>query len=146
MTAVPLPEAARALGLSTRQLERDIVAGAPVARRGSRGRGHATLVDVVALEAWRRSRDDRLRMYAAELPELIAGAVWAAFVAETGPHKRALAGALASAWYQVSTAALDRARRDVPDLPELSALPEKITALRRILSDTRTVCPSPLPE
>jgi hypothetical protein len=144
-----IAEAARALRLSPRQILRDISQGAPVARRGGRGRGRATLIDIDALAAWRRSQQAREREFAdvlttiaAELPELCATATHDLFVSLEGPHKRDSAGALAAAWFVVLTCVLDRLRRDAPNVPELSALPEKITRLRRIFSVSATLHPS----
>lgn len=132
-----LASAAQALGISQATLMRDIRAGAPVARLGSRGRGRRTLVDPEAIASWRRSRsaprpDDRLALLAAEIPSLLAAAMHAAFVQIEGPHKRASAGTLAAAWYLATVALLDRLRTDVPAIPEVSTVPEAIDALRKI--------------
>ena len=83
MTARPLPEAARALGVSTSTLRRWMQAGAPVARRGRRGRGCRALLDPVAVQAWREGErgdaDAALRDLAGRLPELIGDAMAEAF-------------------------------------------------------------------
>lgn len=141
---VSIVTAARALGISESQLRRYVASGAPVAHRGARGRGRATLLDPSAIEAWRRAGagDDRLVVLAAELPELIASAIHSAFLSTDGPHKRATAGALAGVWYLVTTAVLDRLRREVPELGELTTVPDKIAALRVIFRDSGTVGPS----
>jgi hypothetical protein len=132
-----LAQAACELGISRSQLMRDIRAGAPVARLGSRGRGRQTLLDPEAITAWRRSRsapqpDDRLALLAAEIPSLLAAAVHSAFLQIEGPHKRASAGTLAAAWYLATVALLDRLRADVPGIPEVSTVPEAIESLRKI--------------
>ena len=148
MATVPLKCAAAELGLSLPTLKRNIRAGAPVAKRGRRGRGCATLIDPAAFAAWRRSRatpahDDRLLVITGELPELIAATVYECFIAMDGPHKRACASELAKCWFLVTTAVLDRLRTDRPDVPELDAVPEKINALRSIFTDaSRTTSPS----
>lgn len=132
MTALPLPAAARALGVSERQLRRFLRDGAPVARRGGRGRGRATLIDVEAVRAWRARPDDRLRQFAGEVPELVAEAAEEAFQLVEGPQKRAAAGILAGAWYVTTTRLLGRLRGDLPDLQDPSAIPPPIERLREI--------------
>lgn len=134
MTTVPLTAAARKLNVSVPTLRRWMADGAPVARRGRRGRGGAALLDVAAIEAWRGTgaATDLLHVLAAEVPELVAGAVEEAFRAATGPHKRAFAGHLALAWFEVTSRLLDRLRRDVPEIPELATVPERIERLRQI--------------
>jgi hypothetical protein len=141
MAALPLRDAARELGVSARQLERDVAAGAPVARRGGRGRGRVTLVDPAAIAAWRSAGAPTAGLLAlsAELPELVANAVDDAFRQTEGPHKAATAGAMAGTWYLVTTAILDRLRREMAEVPELSAVPDKIDRLRRIFRDSRMV-------
>lgn len=142
---LPVQDAARALGVTVRTLRRDLAAGAPVVRRGGRGRGRAALVDVAAIEAWRRCRsqaaatDDVLRVIAAEIPEILAAACHTAFVTIDGPHKRQAAGILAGAWYLASVAVLDHLRRIDPTLPDVTAVPEKIDRLRRIFEAGRMV-------
>lgn len=109
-----------------------------MSRRGSRGHGRAHLIDPAAVVAWKRAQGpiladgEALRPFAAELPEIVAGAIWAAFVDAAGPHKRACAGVLAATWYQVSCALLDRMRRDCPELGDVAEIPECIARLREI--------------
>jgi hypothetical protein len=139
---IPIEIAARALGISVRQVERDIAAGAPVVRRGGRGRGNATLINLQAFADWRRSGPDyRVRALAVELPEIIASAMYEAFVATHGPHKLSCAGVLSRAGYLASVAVVDRLRRDIPDLRELSGVPEKCDTLRRIFELSGKVRP-----
>src|SRR5262245_58720791 len=107
-------EAARELGISRSQLARDIRAGAPVARRGGRGRGRTTRIDVDAVAKWRKGKGaqldvDALRLFAAVIPELVAEEIYEAFTKIDGPHKRECAGALAAVWYCVTTRLLDHA-------------------------------------
>ena len=153
---LPVADAAVQLGCSARQVERLIARGAPVVRRGSRGRGRSTLLDVGAVAAWVRTHAvnsvdhetgtpevlvpnncpaDSLLVLANDVPTLVADAVYATFVAVDGPHKRAVAGVLAGAAYSVTVALLDRIRVDAAGVAELDSLPEKINQLRRIFGD-----------
>ncbi len=134
MNAQRIPAAALELAVSETTLRRWIARGAPVARRGRRGRGGHALVDVGAIAAWRGSgcSTDALRVFAAEVPELVADAVDASFRAIRGPSKRELAGALAASWYWVTTALLDRLRRDCADIGDVAAVPESVERLRQI--------------
>lgn len=134
MTALPIPAAALALETSPRRLRRLIDQGAPVVRTGRRGRGKAALIDPDVIRAWIDSRtrapadDARLKVFVAQLPEIVAEAVWRVFVDTVGPHKRAVAQACVAAWYQACVAAFDAA-----GAPELEVIPEKIDRLRAIL-------------
>jgi len=136
---LPLPLAARELGISTQTLRRWLRQGAPQARRGRRGRGGRALVDPAAVAAWRgggkASGADFLTVFACEVPELVAVAVLEAHQRVEGPHKRATAGVLAGAWYLVSVALLDRLRRDVPGLADPATVPPQIAHLRDICDD-----------
>lgn len=126
------------LGISPVTLRRWMRAGAPVARRGRRGRGGEALIDPAAVTAWRLSCEVSdhadLIVLAGELPEIVASAIGEAFLHVEGPHKRACAGVLAGAWYLVTLALLDRLRRVVPDLNDPTALPTSIERLRKISS------------
>jgi hypothetical protein len=135
MSALPIKAAAERLDVAPGTLKRWIREGCPTARRGRRGRGCATLVDPVAVAAWRSADGgghDLLIALAGDLPELVADAVWQVQAVTDGPHRDAVAGALAACWYQVTLAIADRIRQDAPDAPEPSALPEKIERLRSI--------------
>lgn len=135
-----IEQAAAALGVSVSSLRRDISQGAPVARRGRRGCGGAALVSVEAVAAWRATRGpsmDAARAVAAgelasELPELLASAMAEVFRQIEGPHKRAMAGALAACWYRTSCAIIDKLRETEPAIPEISSLPPEIERLRLI--------------
>lgn len=70
MTAVPLSEAARALGISPSQLRREIAAGAPVARPGRRGPGGAALVVIADVERW-RSRQSNVDTIMRDIGEVL---------------------------------------------------------------------------
>jgi hypothetical protein len=139
---LPLIDAARELDIAPSTLRRWIASGAPCARRGSRGRGRCTLVDPAALDAWRRAQtaEAQLLALAADLPELLADAIYAlAMSVDDGQDKRRVFGALVSAWYAATTTALDRIRLDAPAVADVSALPQKIRALRLILDDAGIV-------
>lgn len=56
MTGLPIQPAARELGVGTATLRRWMRDGAPVARRGGRGRGRAALIDPESIRAWQAQR------------------------------------------------------------------------------------------
>jgi len=126
MTARPVPEAARALGVSTSTLRRWMQAGAPVARRGRRGRGCRALVDPVAVLAWREGErgdvDATLRELAGRLPELIGDAMAEAF---RMADKRNGAWVAVAGWQLAVSGILDHLGERVPDLPE-PEVPERV--------------------
>ena len=145
MPAVPLREAAVALETSVSTLRRWIAQGAPVARRGRRGRRHRTLVEVEAINAWRRAgaaqtagdRDavkDALWRLGCEVPQLIADAVWDAWERMEGLPRAHLAGPMAATWYVVTSALLDRLGELGDTLFDIEpgAIPESIQQLRKI--------------
>lgn len=118
--------------------------GCPVARKGGRGRGNATLVDVAVVRAWVAARDqpaptaptsehDLALAYAARLPDLLAGALYRAWCEVDSPAKPALAMQVARAWYQATSQELDRMRNRHPDIPHVTALPEAINKLKLIV-------------
>jgi hypothetical protein len=78
-------------------------------------------------------------MLAAEVPELTADAIHAAFLEVESNHKRAIAGVLAGVWYLVTVAILDRIRADAPSVPDVESVPDKITALRMIFEKSATL-------
>lgn len=131
--AFPIYEAAAALDMGESTLRAWIAKGAPVARRGRRGRGCATLVDPAAVAAWRRAVDgqDAALALAGQLPELVADAVYQSFIEAEGVPKTALAGILAATWYRVAAALLDHLRESCPEIPAPSE-PQKIALLRAI--------------
>lgn len=134
IAALPVAGAARALGVPRAQLRHWIAAGAPVARRGGRGRGNRTLVDPEAVRAWHAAsaNDQRLMALAVELPEALAAAMAEAHALATGMAKAPLAGVLAGAWYLAATRALDALRVHAPATPELTSIPAAIERLREI--------------
>ena len=133
----PLPQAARVLKVSVPTLRRWLREGAPQVRRGRRGRGGDTLVDVQAIAAWRACRHApvdhaALRVFAAELPELVAHAISGAFERMDGLPKARMAGAMAGVWYAVTAALLDHLRTSAPTIPELATVPASMDRLRQI--------------
>ena len=133
MTARPLPEAARALGVSTSTLRRWVRDGAPVARRGRRGRGCRALVDPVAVQAWREGErgdaDDALRELAGRVPEMVGDAMAEAH--RLAPDKRGAAWVAVAAWQLTIGAIFDHLAEQIDDLPE-PEVPEQIERLRKI--------------
>ena len=132
MSAVPVTAAAAILHISTPTLKRWIAAGAPVARRGRRGRGALTLVDPVAVEAWRASQCVTLAAAAAAIPDVVAEAMAAALIEAEGLPKQRMAGFLAGCWYRATTAVLDHLREHDPAVGDAVALPLAIERLRKI--------------
>ena len=120
---LPITEAAAVLGRSRRTLERWISEGAPVVRRGARGRGRCTLLDVTQVRAWRNGHV----VFYSRLPEVVADAAFEAWCLVEGPHKRDCAGALAAAWYLITSKLNDEL-----DRPPVTEIPERIAHLRRI--------------
>jgi hypothetical protein len=135
MPAVPIPAAAADLAVSVPTLRRWLRAGAPLARRGARGRGRAALVDPQAVAAWRASQCVTLAAAAAGLPDLIAGALADAFDQTEGLPKSRMAGFVAGAWYLAATRCMDHLRQHdeaVPDVTE--PLPLAVARLLKIAS------------
>lgn len=132
MSARPVPEAARALGVSSSTLRRWMQAGAPVARRGRRGRGCRALVDPAAVQAWREAEtgnaDAALRELAGRLPELIGDAMAEAF---RMADKRNGAWVAVAGWQLAVGALFDHLAEHVPGLPD-PVVPEQIELLRKI--------------
>lgn len=134
---LPVAEAADALSVSASTLWRWLREGAPVARRGRRGRGSVTvLLDVEAIRAWRAQADgatagNALGVLLVELPELVAAAAWETHVAATGPHKRQVAGELAAMAYRLLWAISDRLGKHGEPLSEATE-PERLRLLRQI--------------
>jgi len=93
---LPLAACAVALGLTVRQLRYAVRQGAPVARRGHKGRGGATLVVPAAISAWMQERGDYTAVQARwkiarEFERTLAESLVLLVRNEDGPHKRALA-------------------------------------------------------
>lgn len=135
--ALPIPAAAAALGVSVPTLKRWIGQGAPVARRGRRGRGCRTLLDPEAIRAWRQAQDADhaqveavLRALAGRIPELLADAAAEAF--RLAPDKRGAAWTACAAWQLSLAAVLDHLRECGADISDPDAIPESIERLRKI--------------
>jgi len=93
---LPLAACAVALGLTVRQLRYAVRQGAPVARRGHKGRGGATLVVPAAISAWMQERGDYSAVQARwkiarDFERNLAESLVLLVRNEDGPHKRALA-------------------------------------------------------
>ena len=99
MTALPVAQAARVLGLPVGTVRRFVREGCP-AIRGRRGRGCATLVDPEHVRAWAgEPQRDRLPAFAADVPGIVADGTAAAFAAfspqtRSGAEHRRLRDAL----------------------------------------------------
>lgn len=132
--ALPISDAALALGIPQTELRALIAAGAPVAQRGGKGRGNCTLVDPEAVRTWRAaSANERLlQTLAAELPEVLATAMAESHALATGLSKGQLAAVLAGAWYVAATRALDALRAHSSAIPDLSVVPTAVRKLREI--------------
>jgi hypothetical protein len=74
VSAVPLADAARELGVPPGTMRRWIRRGCPVATRGRRGRGHAIQLDTDSERAWRVSSiaDGVVLTFASAIPHLLA--------------------------------------------------------------------------
>lgn len=131
-----LGPAAEALGVAPSTLRRWTRQGAPVARRGRRGRGGAARYDVDAIRRWQRLQRSDVAIAAVDLPRVIADAVCRLYVDLEGPHKRPCAGFAAGVWYAVSVAALDHLRAHAADVGDIEALPENIRRLRAIWAES----------
>lgn len=134
MTAVPLAAAAAELGVRVGTLRRWTRQGCPVVQRGSRGRGHALLLDVETVRTWSGAagRDALVLEVAAEIPSLLATAAAESLQRASGVDKRALAGILVGSWYLATIAIVDRLRELNPAIPEPDTLPAEIERLRKI--------------
>jgi phage terminase Nu1 subunit (DNA packaging protein) len=129
---LPVPDAARQLGVSVPTLRRWIASGAPLARRGRRGRGRATLIDPVAVAAWRAAQAPSLAVAAAGLPEVLADALADALVQAEGCDKRRLAAVLAGAWYSAAVRVMDHLRLTDADVPDVTVRPLAVERLLKI--------------
>jgi hypothetical protein len=130
---VKFGEACQLLEVSESKLKRMLKAGAPQAQKGRAGRGGGALFDVEALRAWQRQgqMEDALRVFAAELPDLVASACEEAFKLVEGPHKKASADLLAGTWYVITFDLLQHIGKVVP-VGGIRTEPEPIKRLRQI--------------
>jgi hypothetical protein len=135
MNAVQIHAAAQELGVSVATLRRWMREGCPVASRGRRGRGLATMIDPDAVRTWRQagSREAVLLALASSLPDVLAGGIEKAHQLAEGTDKRRLAGILAGAWFLATAAILETLHEHCPAIaPDPRAVPEKIERLRKI--------------
>lgn len=132
--AYTVTEAAAELGVSGSTLRRWVASGAPVARRGRRGRGCQTLVNPADIRAWRESSHDpdaAAQALHAALPELLGDAMFQAF--RLAPDKRGAAWALAAAWRLALSSVADHVGIDDAD----HALPDSVARLVKIAHEMR---------
>lgn len=146
--AVGIAEAARAIGERERTVRAWIERGAPVAKRGGRGRGRSTLVDPDALLEWRGrpKPDQRLLEFASDLPRLIADATVDAYQRipdekdKNDDAKKLAAGVLAACWALTTCVLLNRLRAYVGDDREVQPddldVPPEIANLRAIFESS----------
>ena len=117
-----IEQAARALGIGQSTLRRWVTRGAPMVRRGRRGRGGQALLDPSAISSWRASGaapraevPDAALDFRAELislRDLVMATIVERFSEVEGPAKRQIAAEFAALGYAV-TYALE----DAYDLP-----------------------------
>ena len=132
---MPIPDAARALGIGEATLRRWIQRGCPVASRGRRGRGLATLVCPDAVRTWRQAgeREAVLMELASALPGVLAGGIEKAHQLAEGTDKRRLAGTLAATWFLATAAILETLHEHCPAIaPDPRCVPGAIERLRKI--------------
>lgn len=133
-TPEPIGAAAQRLGISRKRLEGLVRKGAPVARKGTRGRGHAALIDADAVRAWRAASSGEkviLELWA-DLPQVWAKAIADAHRQAEGVNKARLAGVLAASYYTISAATFDYLRGRCASVSEPVDLPPEIAHLRKI--------------
>ena len=130
---LPFEQTCADLGVSSSTLKRMLKAGAPQAKKGRAGRGGGALFDVDAIRAWQRQEkmEDALRVFAAELPEVVAAACEECFKLVDGAHKKPSADVLAGVWYVVSHDLLQHIGKVVP-VGGIRTVPEPIKRLRQI--------------
>ncbi len=126
MSALPLPAAAAELDVSVVTLRRWIRAGAPLARRGQRGRGKRALVCPEAVAQWRAAQAPSLAVAASGLPDILAAALADALEQAENLPKQRMAGFVAGAWYLATVAALDHLRAFDPAVGDVSTVPGRI--------------------
>lgn len=119
-SAATILQAASQMGVPVARVRGWLRAGAPILRPGQRGRGHAALVDVEALEAWLQSREqapaeEHYRAIARNLVADIAAVVIGRWRARTDPGKLRDAGAVVAEFEAL--AAVVHERLGLPELP-----------------------------
>jgi phage terminase Nu1 subunit (DNA packaging protein) len=106
-----IPQAAAEMGVPVAQIRAWLRNGAPVARPGQRGRGHAALVDVAALQTWLRSREpleESHRAIARDLVGDMAAIVVARWRARSDPQKLRDAGVVVAEFATLADAVHER--------------------------------------
>ena len=129
---VAVAEAAAELRVSVPTVRRWIADGAPVVRRGRRGRGQSTLVNPQALLTWRASGGPSLAAAAAALPDLIGECIVEALAQADGLPKQRVVGLLCLAWYRVATRVMDHLREHDSAVGDVVTIPLSIERLRKI--------------
>ncbi len=136
MTALPIAEAARVLGVPPGTLRRWCREQRfPVAQVGRRGRGCALLVDPDVVRRWQGAdvSDALILELAQAIPEIAAAATEKAFNSiQNEPAKRRVAGYFTVAWFESCTAVQDSLRERCASVPEVRAIPEAIKRLQKI--------------
>jgi len=135
MTALTVAEAARALEIPQGRLRRWIRTGCPVAQRGRRGRGGATLIDAGAVREWREAQsDDALVLaLASSLQDVLGDATVKAYMQTTGfDNRRRLARVFVATYYVCACAVRDRLQKVCSRVPPINSLPASIERLKQI--------------
>lgn len=132
--ALSVAAAARALGLSTSQVRRDVSNGAPVVRRGTVGRGRGTLLELAAYRRWRDREFD-----AGRVMEAVAAALGDVLKRNTGldepAHvtlgikRRQAAALLCVAWERIHRGVTGHEAKSLP--PEIAHAVSEMTGWRQ---------------
>lgn len=134
MSALPIAEAARVLGVPPGTLRRWCREGCPHVP-GRRGRGCALLVDPDVVRRWQGAdvSDALILELAQVIPEMVAVATEKAFNSiQNEPAKRRMAGYFAVVWFEGCTAVHDTLREHCASVPEVRSFPEAIKRLQKI--------------
>lgn len=119
--------------MTRKQLQRAIAQGAPVVRRGGKGRGHSTLLDPSAVADWLNRRGTFTQEHHLQLARGLIAAVAEAtalrFRAASGPHKLALARELVAQFFDAAQAI--REQLGLPPL-EPADVPAEIRKMARV--------------
>lgn len=137
--AMPLKAAAVELGIRLGAMRRLVRDGAPVVRKGHRGRACSTLVDIDAIREWQRGGADAIvREVASALPLILAETMQDTFQQAVGHMSNAQAAALLSAaWLRSANAVNDYMQTHCAGIPNISAMPAEIDRLRKIAQNIR---------
>lgn len=131
---LPIGAAAKELHVSVSTLRRMIADGAPVAKRGGRGRGRQALIDPKAIIAWLNSCDGEAALYtfSDRVPELLADAIEEAYQAV--PDKRDVPTVLCWVWQFAVSKLIDDLRDKSPEIQDPEVIPESIARIRKLVS------------